>query len=169
MVDTGGVPDLHSPRQWLRVIARSAKRLMFLIVGFTVLLAGVAMLALPGPGMLVIILGLVILAQEFAWAEKVLDRTASTAAGAATRVTGNNTGRAALAFSGCALIVGGIVGAILFPQFVVVGISVAIGGAIGLVTLLPRVRAWIDEKAMNGRAPLPADSEPRPEGAATPD
>lgn len=156
------MPDLHSPRQWLRVIARSAKRLMILIVGFAVLLAGIAMLALPGPGMLVIILGLVILAQEFAWAEKVLDRTASTAAGAATKVTGNNTGRAALAFSGCSLIIGGIVGAILFPQFVVVGVSVAIGGAIGLVTLLPRVRNWIDVKASNGRTAASVDPAAAP-------
>ena len=35
------------------------------------------MLALPGPGVLVIILGLVILATEFAWAERMLDRTTS--------------------------------------------------------------------------------------------
>jgi membrane associated rhomboid family serine protease len=48
------------------------------------------------------------------------------------------------------MIVGGIVGAALFPNFRVVGISVAIAGVIGLVTLLPRVRAWIDEKAANG-------------------
>ena len=108
------------------------------------------MLALPGPGVLVIILGLVILATEFAWAERMLDRTTATAAGAAVRVTDNNTGRAALAVSGLAMIVGGIVGAIVFPSLVVVGISVAVAGVIGLVTLLPQVRAWIDEKAANG-------------------
>src|SRR6056297_1216642 len=144
--------DLHSPRAWLRVIARNAKRLMVLILGVAILLAGVAMLALPGPGVLVIILGLVVLATEFAWAERVLDRTTATAAGAASKVTDNGKGRAALAFSGVAMIVGGIVGAILFPTFVVVGISVAIAGVIGLVTLLPKVRAWIEEQAANGHA-----------------
>lgn len=145
--------DLHTPAQWIKVIARNAKRLMILILGVAVLAAGVAMLALPGPGVLVIILGLVILATEFAWAERLLDRTTATAAGAASRVTDNNTGRAALAFSGLAMIVGGIVVTVLFPGFVVVGASVAVAGVVGLVTLLPRVRAWIDDKAANGRTP----------------
>jgi uncharacterized protein (TIGR02611 family) len=144
------MPDLHTPGQWIRFIARNAKRLMILILGAAVLLAGVAMLALPGPGVLVIILGLVILATEFAWAERMLDRTTATAAGAAVRVTDNNTGRAALAASGVAMIVGGIAAAILFPSLRVVAISIALAGVIGLVTLLPQVRAWIDAKAANG-------------------
>jgi uncharacterized protein (TIGR02611 family) len=141
------MPDLHTPGQWIRFIARNAKRLMILILGVAVLLAGVAMLALPGPGVLVIILGLVILATEFAWAERMLDRTTATAAGAAVRVTDNNTGRAALAASGLAMIVGGIVVAVMFANLRIVGISVTIAGVIGLVTLLPQVRAWIDAKA----------------------
>ena len=146
------MPDLHTPGQWIRFIARNAKRLMILILGVAVLLAGVAMLALPGPGVLVIILGLVILATEFAWAERMLDRTTATAAGAAVRVTDNTTGRAALAASGMAMIAGGIVTAVLFPALRVVGVSVAIAGVIGLITLLPQVRSWIDTKAANGAA-----------------
>lgn len=141
--------DLHSPRAWLRVIARNAKRLMVLILGVAVLLAGAVMLVMPGPGVLVIILGLIILATEFAWAERVLDRTTATAAGAASRVTDNGTGRAALALSGVSMIIGGIVGAMLFPSLIVVGVSVSIAGVIGLVTLTPQVRAWIDEHAAN--------------------
>jgi len=43
--------------------------------GFVVVLAGVAMLVLPGPGLLVIAIGLGILALEFAWAERLLERT----------------------------------------------------------------------------------------------
>lgn len=142
--------DLHTPGQWIRFIARNAKRLMILILGVAVLAAGLAMLALPGPGVLVIILGLVILATEFAWAERMLDRTTVTAAGAASRVTDNNTGRVALALSGAGMIVGGLAVAVLFSGFRVVGISVAVAGVIGLVTLLPQVRAWIDDKAANG-------------------
>ena len=152
--------DLHTPTQWLKVIARNAKRLMILVLGVAVLVAGVAMLALPGPGVLVIVLGLVILATEFAWAERLLDRTTTTAAGAAARVTDNNTGRAALALSGVSMIVGGIVVAVLFPGFLVVGVSVAVAGVIGLVTLLPRVRSWIDDKAANGGTPTTEAAEP---------
>ncbi|NND73779.1 MAG: hypothetical protein HKN44_02130, partial [Ilumatobacter sp.] len=76
-----------------------------------------------------------------------LDKTTTTAAGAATKVTGNRKGQAALAASGLGLIVGGIVLAVLFSDFVVVGISLALAGVIGLATLLPQVQAWIDEKA----------------------
>lgn len=153
--------EWHSPTAWIRVIARNAKRLMVFILGMAVLLAGAAMLVLPGPGVIVIILGLVILATEFAWAERVLDRTTSTAAGAASKVTENGKGRTALAFSGVSMIVGGIVVAVLFPNFVVVGISVAIAGVIGLLTLLPQVRAWIDVQAngTNSGVPTPATDE----------
>jgi uncharacterized protein (TIGR02611 family) len=139
--------QLHSPGAWIRVIARNAKRLMVFIAGVAVLLAGVAMLALPGPGVVVIILGLVILATEFAWAERMLDRTTSTAAGAASKLTDNNKGRATLAASGVGMIVGGIVVAVMSDRFRLVGISLSIAGVIGLITLLPQVRAWIDAKA----------------------
>jgi uncharacterized protein (TIGR02611 family) len=58
-----------------RHLARSRLyRLVFAIVGFTVLAAGLAMLVLPGPGLLVIVIGLTILALEFAWAERMLER-----------------------------------------------------------------------------------------------
>jgi uncharacterized protein (TIGR02611 family) len=49
-------------------------RLVFAVAGFTVLVAGLAMLVLPGPGLLVIVIGLTILALEFAWAERMLER-----------------------------------------------------------------------------------------------
>jgi uncharacterized protein (TIGR02611 family) len=59
-----------------RHLARSRLyRLVFAVVGFTVLLVGIAMLVLPGPGLLVIVLGLTLLALEFAWAERMLERT----------------------------------------------------------------------------------------------
>lgn len=141
------VPDLHTPAQWLRWFARNAKRLLVFLVGVSILLAGVAMLALPGPGVVVIIVGLVVLATEFAWAERALDRTTSTAAGAATKVQDSRTGRWSLAASGVGLIAAGAVIAIVFNGFIVVGITTALAGVIGLCTLLPSVQRWIAEKA----------------------
>lgn len=44
------------------------------ISGFVLLGTGVAMLALPGPGLLTIAAGLAILASEFEWARRLLDR-----------------------------------------------------------------------------------------------
>ena len=76
----------HSPVEWMRWIGRNAKRIAVFIAGCTVLLAGLAMLVLPGPGFLVIILGLAILATEFAWAERALDSAKSKASAAGQKV-----------------------------------------------------------------------------------
>jgi hypothetical protein len=51
---------------------KTAKRLVVFVVGMTVVLVGVALLVLPGPGMLGIALGLAILATEFVWARRLL-------------------------------------------------------------------------------------------------
>jgi hypothetical protein len=42
--------------------------------GFTLLLIGIVMLVTPGPGWLVILLGLGLLAAEFVWARRLMDR-----------------------------------------------------------------------------------------------
>ena len=49
-----------------------AKRLIVMMIGFTVLAAGIAMIVLPGPAVVVIPVGLAILATEFIWARKLL-------------------------------------------------------------------------------------------------
>lgn len=49
-------------------------RLLRMTFGFAVLLAGVAMLALPGPGLVTIGAGLVILSRDVAWADRLLQR-----------------------------------------------------------------------------------------------
>jgi hypothetical protein len=51
-------------------------RIGFAVAGFVVSAAGVAMLVLPGPGVLVTALGLGMLAPEFHWAERLLLRGA---------------------------------------------------------------------------------------------
>lgn len=51
-----------------------AKRMVITIIGFTVLAVGIAMIVLPGPAFVVIPVGLAILATEFVWARKLLDR-----------------------------------------------------------------------------------------------
>jgi uncharacterized protein (TIGR02611 family) len=50
------------------------RRIFLIIAGFTLLLVGVVMLLTPGPGMLVIFLGLGLLAAEFVWARRLMDR-----------------------------------------------------------------------------------------------
>lgn len=139
--------DLHSPGDWLRWIGRNTKRIVVLLAGLAVLGAGVTMLVLPGPGIVVIILGFAILATEFAWAERALDRTTGTAAAAASKVSNNRAGRAALMLSGFALVTGGGFVATFVDEYRLVGVSLTIAGLIGLLTLVPRVQSWIDDKA----------------------
>ena len=111
-------------------------------LGFTVVGAGHALLVLPGPGVIVIIVGL---ATEFAWAERALDKTLGKASQAAGSVTGNLAGRVLLALSGCALIAAGVVVMMLdsFQRWQSAGVGLIIAGTAGLATLLPPVQAWI--------------------------
>jgi uncharacterized protein (TIGR02611 family) len=53
---------------------KTARRAVTIVAGFGLLGAGVAMLALPGPGWLTIAAGLALLADEFLWARRTLDR-----------------------------------------------------------------------------------------------
>ena len=49
------------------------------VIGFALLGAGIAMLALPGPGWLTIIAGLAMLAGEFQWSQRLLDQVKGAA------------------------------------------------------------------------------------------
>lgn len=51
---------------WL-VAGRAARKVAISTVGTTILVAGVVLLPLPGPGMLVVFLGLAILSTEYSW------------------------------------------------------------------------------------------------------
>ena len=139
--------DLHPLSELLRWFGRNTKRLAVLVAGLGVLGAGVTMLVLPGPGLIVIILGFAILATEFAWAERALDRTTSTAAAAASKVTNNRAGKVALALSALAMITGGAIVATFVGDYRIAGLSVAVAGVVGLATLIPRVQRWMDGKA----------------------
>jgi tellurite resistance protein TerC len=55
-----------------KLTLKQAKRMVILIVGTTVMALGAAMLVLPGPGVVVVLAGLGILATEFVWARRWL-------------------------------------------------------------------------------------------------
>ena len=84
---TDPTKGLHPLSQIGRFILRSGRRIAVTIAGFAVLTAGVIMLVTPGPGILGIIAGLTILATEWAWAEKALDRAKMRAGQAASAAT----------------------------------------------------------------------------------
>jgi len=57
-----------------KIVLRHTKRVVIAVVGITVILIGVALMVLPGPGLLIIIVGLAVLATEFAWAQGLLHK-----------------------------------------------------------------------------------------------
>lgn len=78
--------DPHSLREriattrWRRRVAATRTvhhtyRLVVAIVGALIVVAGIITIPLPGPGWLTVIFGLVVLATEFAWAERLLHFT----------------------------------------------------------------------------------------------
>jgi len=57
---------------WLKTVQQT-KRFFKILMGFTLLAAGIIMLVTPGPGWLTIALGLALLAAEFVWARRLLN------------------------------------------------------------------------------------------------
>ncbi|MFC7497167.1 MULTISPECIES: PGPGW domain-containing protein [unclassified Nocardioides] len=51
----------------------AAKRIVLETVGWLLVVAGIAALVLPGPGLLMLFAGLVILSQQYEWAERRLE------------------------------------------------------------------------------------------------
>jgi hypothetical protein len=62
----------------------AAKRVVLEVVGWALVLAGIAALVLPGPGLLLLAAGLFVLSQQYEWAERrvdpILDRALISAA-----------------------------------------------------------------------------------------
>lgn len=57
----------------IRFIFRNGKRIAVTVAGGLLLLAGIVFLVLPGPGIVLIIAGLAILASEYVWAQRALN------------------------------------------------------------------------------------------------
>jgi uncharacterized protein (TIGR02611 family) len=52
---------------------RTIRKVFVLVFGITMLVIGAALLVLPGPGILTLVIALMILATEFAWARKYIE------------------------------------------------------------------------------------------------
>ena len=88
-----GGPTSERLREWdhARRLGRAARRVVIFLTGVSVVLVGVAMIVLPGPAVVVIPAGLGILALEFAWARRLLERVRRTLADSAARLSGSET------------------------------------------------------------------------------
>ena len=102
---------LRKPRIVLRLEAQRVRhrqrpivvRVLYILVGFTLLLGGVGMLVLPGPAFIVIPIGLAILSLEFVWAEGLLDRALEKGEIARRKAADTTKTQRALSAVACAL------------------------------------------------------------------
>lgn len=58
----------------MRLTVKAFRKFIILLIGLPVVVIGMVLLPLPGPGLLVIFLGLLLLSHEFDWAERYLVR-----------------------------------------------------------------------------------------------
>ena len=79
-VSRSEVKNFHLHRRGMATFAW-LKRTVVAVIGFTILFVGIGMVVLPGPAVLVIPLGLAILATEFLWARRLLERARATLSG----------------------------------------------------------------------------------------
>jgi uncharacterized protein (TIGR02611 family) len=79
----------------MELLLSQARKIVIGVVGVTVLLIGIAMLVLPGPGWVVIFVGLAMLATEFVWAKRLLKKAKETAVNAKDKVFGGNSAQPA--------------------------------------------------------------------------
>ena len=110
-------PRREEPKYVAKLRARRAEhrersrivRAVFVLAGFTLLLAGLVMLVTPGPATAVIPIGLAILSLEFTWAERLLDRALEEADKAARRASETTTMQRVLAGIATALGFGALI------------------------------------------------------------
>lgn len=146
---------------------RALRRAVVTVVGVTVLVAGLLMLVLPGPGLLSAAAGLAILATEYAWARRYVTRVrrradqVSQIAGASPR----NTTFSVIFGLG---LLGVGAGTLQEPDWlpvvggVAVGIGLIVGGA---AVVLGTVMGFRERRRVLRGETMPMDNE-RPEKAA---
>ena len=85
---------MPNPAEVVRFVLRNSRRIAVSIVGFLLVALGLAMLVLPGPGILLLVVGFAVLGTEYTWACTALERTKGTAEQAG-RVARQGAARAA--------------------------------------------------------------------------
>ena len=76
---------MATSKEVIRWIGRNSKRAGITLAGFVLVIGGIILLPLPGPGWLVIFAGLAVLATEYVWAERALDNAKRKAKAAASK------------------------------------------------------------------------------------
>lgn len=136
------------------------KRVVVAILGFVLLLAGLALLVLPGPGFVCVFAGLFVLATQFDWAKRYADEAKVKAHQGIEEVRRSRWRAAFAAVSAVALLAVGIIELTPIDLPLVTGMSAVllIFSGVGLIGTL------IYAQRSRGRslvAPAPAGSRSR--------
>ncbi|MEU0796306.1 PGPGW domain-containing protein [Amycolatopsis sp. NPDC005961] len=90
-------------------IGKQAKRILITVAGAVLLIVGVLLLVLPGPGLLLVLAGLLLLASEFPALERYVDPVRDRAMKAAEESVSSPLRIAGSVLAGLALLAAGIV------------------------------------------------------------
>lgn len=115
------------------------RRITVTVVGFVVLLVGVVMIVAPGPGFLVIALGLLILGVEYEWARRRFQRAKVQAQTLADRAAANRLSTVlTVLFALGAIALGGVLALtqLLPGSGAATGGSIAFAGVVILATVI---------------------------------
>jgi cation:H+ antiporter len=129
--------ELRPSPRWARP-ARLARRGAVTLVGVVLLVAGMVMLAAPGPGLVVVALALLVLGSEYDWARRHYDRTRERAERLAERAVARPLSFAVSTLAGIAMVALGIALVVveeLPGAGLASGVSVSVGGAAVLGSL----------------------------------
>jgi hypothetical protein len=126
-----------------RSSARLIRRVVVTVAGVAVLGLGIALLALPGPGVLVIALGFLILSVEYEWARRYFEMARQKASDLADQAVAKPWSTVLSIFASLGLIAAGLiwgsVSAVPFSSWWTGG-SLIFGGVAALTTIIFSLR-----------------------------
>jgi hypothetical protein len=117
----------------------STRKIAVTIVGSLLLIAGVAALVLPGPGLLLLMAGLVVLATEFEWAARRVDSVRDKAFDVSAASVATRPRIVFSTVSACLVVAAGVFWWVdpEIPTFWIIGPDLPFGGpATGLVVVV---------------------------------
>ena len=124
-------------------LVRLLRRIAVTVVGTVILTVGVVLLVAPGPGLVVIALGLAVFAIEYEWARRHLAAVQARARSAALKAAASRVATASALLFGVGAI--GLGAVLVFTDLlplsgVGTGVGVAAGGVTVLVTMAYSIR-----------------------------
>ncbi|MGE5136170.1 MAG: PGPGW domain-containing protein [Gemmatimonadota bacterium] len=139
-------------------LPRLLRRIAVTVAGTVIIAVGAVLLVAPGPGLLVILLGLVVLGAEYEWARRRLDAVRARARSAADKAAASRVATATTILFGAGAI--GLGGVLIFTDLLPVsGVGTGAGVVIGGLTVLATLAYSIRELRRARRSGEPAERQ----------